>query len=265
MYRVNGMLIAYTTWGSILMDDKTNKIRVVHIITCLTTGGAEMMLYKLLAHTDRSQFEPVVISLDSEADLGNRIRAHGIAVHSLNMSRNLTAGWQIFKLTRLLRILQPDIIQGWMYHGNLAASLANMSLANRYPLLWNIHHTLYDIRHEPRTTRWVIELAAKRSNTPARILYNAYLSADQHAAIGYCDKNAYIIPNGFDTQLFSPNPYSRENIRQTLGIPEDAIVIGMFARYHPHEKPHPVHGSRQFAAATPEKCPFHSRRARCHP
>lgn len=217
------------------MANQARKICVVHIITCLETSGTTLMLYKLLAHTDRSQFEPVVISLDGEAELSNRIRAHGITVHSLDMSSNLTVGWQIFKLAHLLRSLKPDLIQGWMYHGNLAASLANLSLGNRYPIIWNIQQTLYDIRQASRTTRWVIELTAKRSNTAARILYNAYLSAEQHAAIGYSDQHTLVIPNGFDTQLFSPNAYSRDNIRQTLGIPADALVIGMFTHYHPQK------------------------------
>ena len=215
------------------MASKIQKIGVVHIITNLENTGTALMLYKLLAHTDRHQFEPVVISLGAETELCQRIRAHGISVHALEMSTNLVVGWQIFKLTQLLRTLKPEVIQGWMYHGNLAASLANLSLGNRLPVLWNIHNTLYDIKQEPRTTRWVIELTVKRSNTPVRILYNTYLSAEQHAAIGYDTQHTHIIPNGVDTQLFSPNTYHHANTRQRLGIPEDAIVIGMVAHHHP--------------------------------
>lgn len=192
-----------------------------------------MMLYKLMAHTDLTQFDPIVISLGEEADLSARIRAHGINVHSLNMSRNFGAGWHIAKLARLLRQLQPDIVQGWMYHGNLAASLANIALGNRFPVLWNIRQTLYDINHEPRTTRWVIQMAAKLSQGPEQILYNSYLSADQHTAFGYSPLKTQVVPNGFDIQRFSPNSYYRESIRNSLGIHSDAIVIGMIARYHP--------------------------------
>ncbi|OQX16046.1 MAG: hypothetical protein BWK73_05025 [Thiothrix lacustris] len=212
------------------------KIRVIHIITRLNTDntdGASTMLYKLMAHTDRSRFEPIVISLDGEAELSNRIRAHGITVYSLNLHNNITAGWHVFKLTRLLRTLQADIIQGWMYHGNLAASLANLSLGNRHPVLWNIHHTVRTLSQEARTTRWVIELGAKRSASPERIIYNTYLSAEQHATLGYDEQRNLVIPNGVDTQLFAPNRYQRNAMRHSLGIPADAFVIGLFAHYHP--------------------------------
>ncbi len=218
------------------MTYSTQKIRVIHTIARLSTentDGAAMMLYKLMAHTDRTRFEPVVISLDGETELSNRIRAHGIDVFSLDLHNNITAGWQIFKLTRLLRRLEPDIIQGWMYQGNLAASLANLSLSNRHPVLWNIHHSLPALNKEARTTRWVIELTAKRSASPEHIIYNTYLSADQHTAIGYDNQRNLIIPNGIDTQLFSPNAYQRNSMRHSLGIPEDAFVIGLFAHYHP--------------------------------
>ncbi|UOG91871.1 MAG: glycosyltransferase [Candidatus Thiothrix sulfatifontis] len=218
------------------MTHPTHKIRVIHIITRLSTentDGAATMLYKLMAHIDRSRFEPMVISLDGEAELSNRIRAHGINVYSLDMHNNITAGWQVFKLTRLLRTLQPDIIQGWMYHGNLAASLANLSLGNRHPVLWSIHRAVHTLNQEARASRWVIELGAKRSASPEHIIYNTHLSAEQHAALGYDDQRSLVIPNGVDTQAFAPNRYHRDTMRHNLGIPADAFVIGLFAHYHP--------------------------------
>jgi glycosyltransferase involved in cell wall biosynthesis len=215
------------------MNKKTSQTYVVHIITSLAADGAGTMLYRLLAHTNRSQFYPIVISLDNDAHLATKIRAHGIPVHCLNMANSLTSGWHILKLARLLRELTPDVIQGWMYHGNLAASIANTTLSNRYPVFWNIRQSLYDIELESTTTQWAIRLSAKRSDKPTGILYNAYLAAEQHANFGFKEAKAHIIPNGFDTHLFAPNIYSRENIRQSLGIPADSVVIGMVANYQP--------------------------------
>jgi len=41
-------------------------IRVAHVITNLTTGGAEMLLYRMLQVTYRSRFEAEVCSLKQE-------------------------------------------------------------------------------------------------------------------------------------------------------------------------------------------------------
>ena len=215
------------------MKASNSRQRIVHIITCLSTGGTEMMLYKILTHTDLTKFDPIVISLDNSTDLGEQLVAQNIPVHYLNMKRSLGSSWHILRLANLLRQLKPDVIQGWMYHGNLAATLANRLLGDRYPLAWSIRHSIHDLKQESFTTRHIIQWCSRLSKKPSHIIYNAYASAQQHEAIGYMTARTHVIPNGFDTELFCPNPYNREYIRQQLGIPHDALVIGMIARYHP--------------------------------
>lgn len=55
------------------------------IITSLSTGGAELMLLKLLQNLDRNRFQPWVISLTSRVEIGARIEALGVKVHALGM------------------------------------------------------------------------------------------------------------------------------------------------------------------------------------
>ena len=40
----------------------TKRKRIVFVITGLSAGGAQMMLYKLLTLIDRNLFDPVVVS-----------------------------------------------------------------------------------------------------------------------------------------------------------------------------------------------------------
>lgn len=218
---------------AIPMRKKTSQIHVVHIITSLAADGTGSMLYQLLTHTNRRQFFPVVISLETETPLARKIRSHGIPVHCLNMVNSLSSGWHILRLVRLLRELTPDIIQGWMYHGNLAASIANLALSNHYPVLWNIRQSLYGLEHENIPKQWAIRLSAKRSSKPERILYNSYLSAEQHTNFGFDESKTHIIANGIDTGNFVPNPFAGHTIRESLSIPPDDFVIGMVAHYHP--------------------------------
>src|SRR4028118_1179398 len=98
-----------------------NHFVTVHIITGLTTGGAEMMLYKLLSKIDRERFSPVVISLMDRDPLGERIEALGIPVYTLGMKQgSLPTPNMIGKLLKIVGEIKPDLIQGWMYHANLA-------------------------------------------------------------------------------------------------------------------------------------------------
>jgi glycosyltransferase involved in cell wall biosynthesis len=41
------------------------------------------------------------------------------------------------------------------------------------------------------------------------------------------------IPNGFDLEHFRPDPAVRASVRYELGLPEDALIIGLVARWDP--------------------------------
>jgi len=44
-----------------------------------------------------------------------------------------------------------------------------------------------------------------------------------------------VIPNGFDLEKIKPDPDARASVRQELGIPLDAPLIGIAARFHPQK------------------------------
>jgi glycosyltransferase involved in cell wall biosynthesis len=51
--------------------------------------------------------------------------------------------------------------------------------------------------------------------------------------IGYSRQRTVVIPNGFDCDLFRPDPTARVAVRRELGVPDAAPLIGFVARYHP--------------------------------
>jgi len=214
------------------MNKASERLRVEHIITGLKTGGAEMMLLKLLSAAGRN-WEPEVISLSEEGLVGPRIRALGIPVRALGMKRISLSPKSVLNLLRWTRSFEPELIQGWMYHGNLMASLAAIAARRRVPVLWNIRQTLYDLARERRATALVIRTGALLSRLPAAIIYNSHTSAKQHEDFGYMPQKRVVIPNGFDCNFFRPDADARKHIRQELGINEDAILIGLIGRYHP--------------------------------
>ena len=83
------------------------------------------MLCRLLCGMDRDRFLPSVISLLKGGSLRRQIEELNIPVYSLDMKQGIPNPTLIFRLRRLINRLKPDLVQGWMYHGNLVASLAN--------------------------------------------------------------------------------------------------------------------------------------------
>lgn len=204
-------------------------MRICHVITGLDVGGAELALCGLLETL--GQPEQTVVALGGENALSARV-ARVAELHHLGMTMGRAGPNDLFRLRRLLHTgSRPDVIHAWMYHANLMAALAKMGLG--IPLMWGIHHSLSDLASEKRKTRAVIRVNALSSHLPNRIRYVSAVSAEQHQRAGFSKKRTIVIPNGYDTKIFTPDPEARSRIRHELEIPPDALVIGMVARAHP--------------------------------
>ena len=189
-----------------------------------------MMLVKLVEATTREGWEHHVISLRGEGALGERLRAAGAVLTALDMPRGLPSWSGGLKLRRAAARWMPAVIQGWMYHGNLAALVAS---TNGAPVVWNVRQSLPSMEHERPLTRAVIRMGAALSSRPRAILYNSRAGARDHENFGYLPERTQVIPNGFDTMRFRPDPSARTLLLEQLGLPADARLIGMFARSHP--------------------------------
>lgn len=203
--------------------------KLLFITTALGSGGAEMMLTQLVTHLDRTRFKPHVLSLTEGGKHVEMLRAAGVPVHSLGMSAGRPSLRSLVKLRQLAKQISPDLIIGWMYHGNLAATLASW-IGIRAPVLWNVRQSLYSLALEKRSSALVIKALAWLGFSPQHILYNSKVSAQQHEAIGYPKAKRVLVPNGFDTARFQPDAEARASVRAELGLPADAILIGRFGR-----------------------------------
>ena len=213
--------------------DSGGKITVLHVIIGLSTGGAEIMLYNLLSKSNRQRFRSIVVSLMDRGTLGDRIEELGIEVYCLNMKQGVPDPIAIWKLNRLIARVKPSLIQGWMYHGNLAAQLVKTLSFSQIPILWGIHHSISSLSSEKKLSQLIIKIGARSSKSIDKIIFVSKNSKSQHEALGYTRENSCIIPNGFDTSLFKPSTEARLNFCIELGLPPDSCLIGSIARYHP--------------------------------
>lgn len=131
-----------------------------------------------------------------------------------------------------VRSFKPDIIQGWMYHANLAAMFLRMFVPYAR-LNWSIRQSLYSLRDEKPLSRLIIRLNAWFSRQPDRIIYNSQVSRTQHESLGFCMDSGELIYNGFDLYRCEAAMRGREATRQSLGLNNDEFVIIHVARLHP--------------------------------
>lgn len=215
---------------------------ILFVTTTLGTGGAERMMLKILQRLDRRLFEPTVVSLLDEGTVGRQIEQMGIPVICLRMDRLHRIVAAPISLARLIRHRRFDLIQGWMYHGNLLAWAGRALAFSKAPLSFGIRQSLYGLGRERFNTRWVIRGNALVSRRVQGCIFNSRFSLRTHRDFGFDADNMLVIPNGFDLETFAPRPLRGAALRAELKL-GPGPVVGMVARFHP------VKGHRDFLQA----------------
>jgi glycosyltransferase involved in cell wall biosynthesis len=173
-----------------------------------------------------------VLALKNEGPLSNQLNELDVPCMHLEMTSVLPRPLHLYRMAGFLRRLQPDLIQGWMVHGNLAALLLRFLLPARPPVLWNIRHSVTGFPLSS-TSGFLIRQSARLSSHTAHIIYNSQRSACEHELLGYDRRRTIVIPNGFECDRFKPDPAARAEIRSELRVEEDTPLIGLIARYDP--------------------------------
>lgn len=206
-------------------------MKVLHIISGLGDGGAEAVLFRL-CQSDRSN-EHVVFSLTNRGKYGDLLESVGATVHVVRISRGLSALRDLYALCRAVRACNPDVVQTWMYHADLLGGFAARFFSDAI-VFWGVHNTALRLGSNRITTILISRINALMSRfIPSRIVYCADSSRRAHEEIGYKKGGALVVYNGYDLEMFKPEPSARIRHRRTFGFLDTDFVVGMVARFDP--------------------------------
>ncbi len=208
-------------------------MNVLHVITGLGTGGAEAMLYKLVSIEENSGTQTVV-SLTQGGKHKSLLEQQGVKVYELNLKQFWMLPFRILTLLKLIRNENIQVINAWMYHAALFASVVfGISRQPGLKLFWNIRHSLQALEQEKSSLRIIIRALAILARLPCKIIFNSRKSAGEHAKYWNMHDKVQFIPNGFELEKWHPNPEGSENkLSKLLGI-HNGVLVGHVGRVHP--------------------------------
>lgn len=206
-------------------------IRVLHVISGLDQGGAEAMLMRLMKKLDRRSFSQSVVSLTSRGVYGDELEALGIPLHILGLTGFASIPGGLARLRRIVKAIQPDVVQTWLYHSDLLGLVA-ARMAGDAAVAWNVRCAGLGPGDVPRSTRWLTSILGMLSSRPDAVLFNSSAGRHAHAAIGYRPRRSVVIPNGFDLDERRPDPERRADFRSEIGVDNATFLVGMVARAH---------------------------------
>jgi glycosyltransferase involved in cell wall biosynthesis len=227
--------------------------KIVYVTAGLGGGGAEAMLARLATARPGVADEITIVTLLPAGAYVARLRGAGVEVIELRFDKPGGIATGLVKLARLIAARRPDIVQGWMYYGDLAALVA-LALSGRRRqthLVWSIRCSAMDWRSYGVGLALVVKACAALSRWPDLVTANSAVGLKSHLALGYHPRRAQVVANGIDVVEFQPDAAARRAVRTELGIAEDAIVLAHVARVNAMKD----HGSFLAAmTALPDLC-----------
>ncbi len=208
------------------------EIKVIHIITSLSSGGAQEMIYKTLKYKQSKNIKHYVVSLSKYTSKQDKINSYVHRIYNVDFKNKFFFIINLLLTLRIIYKIKPNILQGWMYHGAFIALIINCIYfkKNKFKLIWNIRHSLYEIKKEKFITRIIIKILGLNSKIPSNIIYNSTIAQKQHKNIGFNNKKSVFIPNGFEIRKIQ-NKIDK-NLKKQLKINNNFFIIGSFCRYH---------------------------------
>ena len=207
-------------------------MKILYVVSDLASGGAQIALGRFLKVLDRDKFTPFVIALSDGGEQAEYIRSLGIDVQSFDMRGFFGFPSAFLKFLSAVKTINPDVIHGWMYHGNAAALFA----AGRCPeagLLWSIRCSDFDLSKYGMMTKLAFFINRKCSTSPSKIIYNSHAGKKYHEEHCFCPEKSVVIQNGVDTEYFKPAPEKKNEYRKKYGVADGVKLIGMASRYDP--------------------------------
>jgi len=201
--------------------------KVLHVIGSLGQGGAERVLANLLS-SQRLSVEHHVLSLLADAPFF-RFEAPVETLGLTKESPSTQALGKLYQLRQHVNRIAPDVVHGWLYHGNaFAAGAAGLGI----PILWSIHNTTLSATDSKRSTRLLDRACAGLSRyVPTRILYCSEAARLVHECNGYTPRRSVVVHNGVDLAAFRFDVLQRTELRAQLGLMEDQFAIAAVGRF----------------------------------
>jgi glycosyltransferase involved in cell wall biosynthesis len=203
-------------------------LRVVHILTDSNIGGAGRQLLYLAGASDRSKFEFIFI-LPEGARTGPEFERLGAGVRYVRGLRKSFSPAAGRELLLLLKELRPDIVHT---HASFTGRIA--ALRARVPVRIMTRHSSDP---PPRIL----------SRLPGRLLCSLHWRRTLTAAVATDAESALSLvscgmPEKYISVIYNGAPEPRKvgagesaALRAELGIPENAVVCGTFARLEPEK------------------------------
>jgi glycosyltransferase involved in cell wall biosynthesis len=210
----------------------TRPISVCLLISSLEYGGAERQVVEMFRSFDRRRVRPIICSLSDKVPLADSLCEDRKDLHIVRRR------WRfdfttVFRVASLLRRERINVVHAFLFDAEIVARLAAPLAGVRVVVA-----SERNCEHERRTLHNV----ALRLTQPLvhAVVANSFAGREfTLRTTGIAPSRVRVVHNGVDAARFHPDRDAGQAFRARVGIPHEAIVVGMVGNYK-RQKGHDV-------------------------
>lgn len=212
---------------------RKKKIKILHVAQA--AGGVDRYIRMLLKYLDKEKFENILVCSQDF----NREDYDGLVDSFEQIGMNRAIGVSdlnsIKEVRRLIKKYNPDIVYAHSSKAGAIARVADIGLKNH--CVYNPHGWAFNMRcsDKKRAMYTAIEKMAAPFCEKIICISDAEKQSALEKKICREDK-LQVIFNGVDIEAYESGEHGTVK-RSSLGIPEDAYVVGMVGRISPQKAP----------------------------
>jgi glycosyltransferase involved in cell wall biosynthesis len=207
-------------------------IKVAFLVRSLDYGGAERRLVVLAKAINKESFAVTIICFYSGGNLEKALENSGVRLISLDKRGRWDVLGFLNRLARCLRLLRPDVVHSYLDIPNLLALGAKL-LSSSTQVIWGEGASDINLDHYDWLRRLSFRLECLLAHLADYIIVNSNAGRSHLLRHGFPDEKLGVIFNGFDLELFRPDPSARAEVRREFGVSEEQLLIGLVGRLDP--------------------------------
>jgi glycosyltransferase involved in cell wall biosynthesis len=198
------------------------KKKILHLITGLEIGGAEMMLLKTLPQM-QDVFDNRICCITGHGPMGEKLEKAGIVVYYLDLKNIFDLGI-IWRFRKIIKEFRPEILVTYLIHADLFGRI--------FGRIFGIKKIICSVRVKLIQTKYLPLLFSDALTSPLVTHYhfNSQTVAEMYRKFFFLPKSKItVIPNGLEIEKYDIR-INIKNKKESLGIYQDKIIIGCVAK-----------------------------------
>ncbi len=212
--------------------DRLGRRRVVFLIRSLDIGGAQRQLVELAGGLHRADWHVTVVVFYGGGELEADLIKHGVTIRSMAKSGRWDVVGFSYRLLRALRRERPDVLHGYMGIENLLSTAMQLFIPGMR-VVWGVRSSNMDLDEYDWLPRFLSPIDTWFSRFADLVICNSAAGKEFYAAHGYPSNRMVVIPNGIDSERFSPEPRARSEMRRRFATDREHLLVGLVARLDP--------------------------------